>query len=227
MKPDPNSIEFSEAISVQDMRSSDAYTIANFVSGRELMYRAAMGVYQAVDWKDKKIAILSGSGNNGGDGYALAGILAENGIIPAVFRTSLKLSEDGAYYFEQCIAKGIPVDLFSDETDLSCFDVLVDCILGTGFDGEPRGTAAAAIKGINAADAYVVSVDINSGMNGDTGDCSLAVRSDKTVSVGFYKTGHFLGKAPEYIGDLVNVDIGIVYHPLDLKEHGKKRRQSL
>lgn len=225
MKPNPNSIEFTEAISVQDMRSSDAYTIANFVSGRELMYRAAMGVYQSVDWRGKRVAILSGSGNNGGDGYALGGILADNGIVPSVFRTSLKLSEDGAYYFERCIAKGIPVSLFSEETDLSAFDVLVDCILGTGFDGVPRGTAASAIKAINAADAYVVSVDINSGLNGDTGECQLAVRSDKTVSVGFYKKGHFLGKAPTHIGDLVNVDIGIVYHPLALNESGEKRRR--
>lgn len=68
MKPNVNSIELAEAVSVQDMRSSDAYTIANFVSGRELMYRAAMGVYNAVAWENKKIAIISGSGNNGGDG---------------------------------------------------------------------------------------------------------------------------------------------------------------
>lgn len=213
MKPNANCIEFTEAISVQDMRSSDAYTIANYVSGRELMYRAAMGVYDAVEWADKKIAIISGSGNNGGDGYALAGILAERGILPDVLRTSLKLSEDGAYYFEKCISLGVCVDMFGEDTDLSGYDILVDCILGTGFDGTPRGMASAAIRKINEADAYVVSVDINSGMNGDTGEAVLAVRSDKTVSVGFYKKGHFLGRAPEYIGDLVNADIGIVYHP--------------
>lgn len=50
-------------------------------------------------------------------------------------------------------------------------------------------------------------------MNGDTGEAELAVRSDLTVSVGFYKKGYFLGKAADYIGNLVNVDIGIVYHP--------------
>lgn len=218
MKPNVNSIELAEAVSVQDMRSSDAYTIANFVSGRELMYRAAMGVYNAVAWENKKIAIISGSGNNGGDGYALAGILAEKGLCPTVLRTSLKLSEDGAYYFEDCIRRGIPVESFSEDTDLGGFDILVDCILGTGFDGVPRGAAAKAIQKINEENAYVVSVDINSGMNGDTGEAELAVRSDKTVSIGFYKTGHFLGKASEYIGDLVNAEIGIVYHPLSFTE---------
>ncbi len=218
MKPNADCIEFTEAISVQDMRSSDAYTIANFVSGRELMYRAAMGVFQAADWKEKKIAIISGSGNNGGDGYALAGILAEQGVFPDVFRTSLKLSEDGAYYFGRCISMGLRVEAFSAETDFGNYDVLVDCILGTGFEGRPRGMAAAAIDRINEADAYVISVDINSGMNGDTGQAELAVKSDRTVSIGFYKKGHFLGQAPEYIGDLVNADIGIVYHPLSFSE---------
>ena len=218
MKPNADCIEFTEAISVQDMRSSDAYTIANFVSGRELMYRAAMGVFHAADWRGKQIAIISGSGNNGGDGYALACILAAQGIFADVLRTSLKLSEDGAYYFEQCISMGVHVEAFSEAADLVKYDVLVDCILGTGFEGMPRGMAAAAIRRINETDAYVISVDINSGMNGDTGEAELAVKSDKTVSVGFYKKGHFLGQAPEYIGDLVNVDIGIVYHPFPFAE---------
>ena len=54
------------------MRESDAYTIAKFVPSKTLMYRAAMGVYQAAQWKGP-VGILTGGGNNGGDGYALAG----------------------------------------------------------------------------------------------------------------------------------------------------------
>ena len=56
---------------------------------------------------------------------------------------------------------------------------------------------------------YVVSVDINSGMNGNTGESVLAVTSDLTVSIGYYKTGFFTGKSEGLVGDLVNVDIGI------------------
>lgn len=85
-------------------------------------------------------------------------------------------------------------------------------MLGTGFRGEPRGNAADAIDMINkASDAglMVVSCDINSGMNGDTGDAVKAVKSDLTVSIGFYKTGLLTGRAPELIGELRNVDIGI------------------
>ena len=212
MKPDKNSREFAEAITVEEMRSSDAYTIANLVSGRELMHRAAMGVYRAASWENRKIAIVSGSGNNGGDGYALACILAEQGVFPDVFRTSEKLSEDGGYYFTKCMSLGVSARFLSEDTNLGAYDVIVDCILGTGFQGTPRGAAALAIEKINAAGAYVISVDINSGMNGNTGEAVLAVRSDKTVSIGFYKKGQFQGKAAEYIGDLINADIGIVYH---------------
>lgn len=210
MKPTINSPKWTQAISVEQMRKADAYTIENHVPSRELMYRAAFGIYKAVIWEDKRIAIVTGSGNNGGDGYALAGILADHGMKPKIIRTSHKLSADGEYYYEQCISKGIEVEFLSEETDLESYDVIVDCILGTGFQGTPGGAAALGIRKINETDAYVVSVDMNSGLNGDTGEANLAVKSDLTVSIGYYKKGFFLNQGPEYIGDLTNVDIGIV-----------------
>ena len=198
-------------ISVEMMRKSDAYTIANFVPGRELMLRAANGVYESYnEWSGKRIAIVVGGGNNGGDGYALAGILAKNGIPATVIQASDKMSEDGKYYCD--IAKELSVEIipFTEETDLKAYDVIVDCVLGTGFTGEVRGTARNAIEAINGSNAYVISVDINSGMNGDTGEAALAVRSDLTVSIGYLKTGLVTEAAKRYIGRLVNVDIGIV-----------------
>lgn len=203
--------EYYKAISVKKMREGDAYTIRNFVSSKELMLRAAYGVYNSVNWKGKAIAIVAGSGNNGGDGYALATILADHGMIPHIYRTSEKFSDDGLYYYNLALEKDIPTDLFSESQDFSMYDIVVDCILGTGFTGIPRGLAADAIIAINNSSAFIVSVDINSGMNGDSGEAELAVKSDLTVSIGYYKTGLFLGKAPELIDDLVNVDIGIVF----------------
>ncbi len=208
--PSPLHPERSRAVSVQKMRDSDAWTIAHFVPSKELMYRAAYGVFENVDWSGRSIAIVTGSGNNGGDGYALAWILAEHGISSEVFRTSERFSEDGAHYCDLAEQAGVPVSLLTEQTDLSRYEILVDCILGTGFRGVPQGMAATAIEKINASPAFVVSVDINSGMNGDTGEAVLAVRSDLTVSIGFWKTGLFLGRAPELIRGMVNVDIGIL-----------------
>ncbi len=210
-----------KVISVDLMRRSDAYTIENYVPSKKLMYRAADGVYKAYDgWQGKKTAIVVGGGNNGGDGYALAGILKKEGMDPVVFEVSERRSEDGQYYHDIAEELGVEMKPFESDidpgddnqsgTDLSGYDVIVDCVLGTGFTGEVHGKAKDAIEAINSADAYVISVDINSGMNGDTGEAKLAVKSDLTVSIGYYKQGQFKGDADKYIGKLTVVDIGIV-----------------
>ncbi len=198
------------AISVDLMRRSDAYTIEHLTDSKELMYRAAMGVYNAYDqWSGKKIAIVSGGGNNGGDGYALAGILKGNDSAPVVFRVSDKLSLDGKFYCDKATDVGVKIIPYEGEDSFSDYDIIVDCILGTGFAGEVRGKAKEAIMAVNNTKAYVISVDINSGINGDTGVGSPAIRSDLTVSIGYYKSGMFKGDAPSLIGRLVNADIGI------------------
>ena len=197
-------------ITVATMRDSDAHTIAEYTPSRELMHRAALGVYQAADWTGKTVAILTGGGNNGGDGYALAAILAGKGIPCRLYRVSEKFSADGKFYYDQAIEAGVPADVFTKETDLSGYDILVDCLLGTGFNGPVRGLFYEAIQAINQSKAYVISVDINSGMNGDTGEAELAVCSDLTVSIGYYKTGLLTPAAAGYIGRLTNVEIGIV-----------------
>lgn len=196
-----------EVVSVDLMRKSDAATINSGISGVELMRRAAAGVYDSVDWQGK-IAIVCGSGNNGGDGYALALILKDNGHFPHIIQLSNKLSPDGEYYFSECKNKEIHT-LPHEKSDYSSYDIIVDCIFGTGFKGCPDGVYADAINKINASGAYIVSVDINSGLNGDSGMYNIAVKSDMTVSVGTMKSGLVLGMARDCIGRLVNTDIGI------------------
>ena len=196
-----------KVISVANMRDSDAYTIANYVESRELMYRAAMGVFLAAEWRGR-IGILTGSGNNGGDGYALACILADRGIPCVLLRVSEKFSEDGRYYFDKAVEKGVEQRLYAGEP-LDDYDILADCLLGTGFSGTVRGSFRAAIEAANRSGAYTICVDINSGMNGDTGKAELAVKSDLTVTIGYLKSGLFLGDAPRYVGKLITTDIGI------------------
>lgn len=200
-----------EIISVEKMRLSDAYTIEHFVPSKELMYRAANGVYESFkEWDEKNIAIITGGGNNGGDGYCLAGILKSKGIASVIYKVSDKMSEDGKYYLEIAQKLGVSIESFDENTDLNDYEVIVDCILGTGFVGEVRGMAKDAIEAINKSNAYVISVDINSGMNGDTGEATLAVKSDLTVSIGYYKKGLFTQASQKYIKEKTNVDIGIV-----------------
>lgn len=195
-------------VSIENMRLSDAHTIACFVPGLQLMHRAAMGIFRAVTWQGT-IGILVGSGNNGGDGFALACILQERGIPCKIFTLSEKLSPDSAHYADLARKASVPVIPYTPGC-LKDFDILVDCLLGTGFQGIVRGRYRDAIEEINGSGAFVVSADINSGMNGDTGEAELAVRSDVTVSIGYVKTGLVAENAEKYMKRLVCADIGIV-----------------
>lgn len=197
-----------QVVSTRTMRESDAKTIEMGTPGRLLMQRAAKGIFDSYRWQGRT-AIVCGSGNNAGDGYALACLLFESGIDCQIFLLSERFSADSAYFYEKCKEIGVKSTLlFSGET-FAGYAEIVDCIFGTGFHGAPTGIFADAIRAINQSDATVISADINSGLDGDNGFFSHAVKSDLTVSIGTYKYGHFLGQAKDLIGSLINVDIGI------------------
>lgn len=193
-------------VSTEVMRISDRWTIENLVPSKELMARAGKAIFDHVDWRGP-VGIICGKGNNAGDGFVVASLLKDNGIeceIVLLFEDSF--SEDGRYFYDKCVEKGIPV---VSDVDYKRYKTIVDCIFGTGFKGEVREPAKSAIEKINSSGAYVVSADINSGLNGDTGLGDLYVISDLTVSIGTYKYGHFLGNAGKAMKNKVNCDIGI------------------
>lgn len=197
-----------DCVSVKNMCRSDAYTIANIVPSMELIRRAAYGVFRSVDWNGR-IAIVTGSGNNGADGFALACILKENQIDCTVYMVSERMHSECAAYAQKAQELGVPILSYKIDC-LNGYDQIVDCMLGTGFTGTLRASYRGAIEEINASKAYIISVDINSGMNGDTGEAEAAVVSDLTVTIGFVKKGTVSTPAFEYIGHLLCVDIGIV-----------------
>jgi len=198
-----------DCVSVQNMRLSDHQTIERGTSGKELICRAAFGVYQAVQWNGK-IAIFTGSGNNGADGFALAEILHSEGNNVTVFKVSERMHEDCAYFAMKAINKGVPVLQYNyDINVLHAYDMIVDCMLGTGFCGEIRDAYRHAVEKINDSGAYVISVDINSGMNGDTGEGSAVVCSDLTVTIEFVKNGMVSESAGKHMKRVVCTKIGI------------------
>lgn len=198
-------------LSVENMKKSDKGTIAGGVPGIELMRRAAKGVFDAVSWR-APVAVVCGAGNNAGDGYALALLLTGAGIECAVFTLSDRFSADGRYYHDKCISEGVSVRPWNKD-DLKGYGTVVDCVFGIGFKGTLNGAEREAVRAINESGAYVVSVDINSGLDADSGLAEYCVISDLTVSVGGFKTGHFLNFAKDAMKEKVNVDIGI--EPID------------
>lgn len=196
-----------EILSVENMRKSDAATISSGTPGAVLMQRAAKGIFESVQW-EAPVAIVCGSGNNAGDGYALAPILRDHGIECSLFLLGETFSEDGKYYFDRCVSDSIPF-YPCEKADFTEYKTVVDCIFGTGFRGEAEGKAKEIIEKINCSEAFVVSADINSGLNGENGMGKTCVLSDVTVSVGSFKPGHFLSMAKDCMKKAVNAEIGI------------------
>ena len=205
-------------LSVKEMRDADAYTIKNFVDSKELMYRAGEAIFYVGDWNiGDKVLIAAGSGNNAGDGYVVAELLSIEGIEVEILLIKDKFSEDGKYYFNRCLQKDIKYTVLDENADYNTlrgkfdsYDYVLDCIYGTGFRGEVREPVYSLIKALNDSKAFVVSADINSGMNGDTGESNICVNSDLTVSIGFLKKGLVSEEGKKHIGKLVNMDIGII-----------------
>ena len=183
-------------LSVDNMRRSDAHTISSGIPGRELMFRAGKGIFDRVSWKPP-VAIVCGSGNNAGDGFVIAKLLHSAGITCEIILLSGKKTDDGAYYFSLCEEAGVPAKNWTHGLSLENYGTVVDCIFGTGFRKTVQGNAREAIEAINMSGAFVVSADINSGLNGDSGMADLCVRSDLTVAVGGWKPGHFLNMAKD------------------------------
>lgn len=211
-----------KVLSVDNMRRSDAHTIATKIPSRKLMFLAGKSIYDNVTW-EPPVAIVCGSGNNAGDGYVVTQLLHDNGIDCSIFMLSSRTSQDGRYYLEGCNERSVPV--YNVEKDgipsFAGFNTILDCIFGTGFKGDVKGPSAQMIQAINESGAFKVSVDINSGLDGDNGLSKLCVHSDLTLSIGDYKPGHFLNMAKDVMTKRINCDIGIepVDEPYWLLQH--------
>ena len=195
----------TDVFSVSLMRQSDEKT-SEKIPEKELMYRAGRAVFELLPDAESYAAVC-GRGNNGGDGYVIADLLHEAGKSVTVYRTADKTTDTAGFYLNKCIEKGVRVVSYTDQAFTE--KVIVDCVFGTGFHGTPSGAEAEAIKKINESGAYVVSVDINSGLNGDSGRGENCVVSDLTVAIEAPKPGHFLGRAKDVIKQLKTVHIGI------------------
>ena len=167
----------------------------------------------------KTVCIVAGAGNNGGDAFAAARHIANHGAAVRVFLlgTAAHMKPAAALNRDICVKMGIDVYSLSEERDwdrLTIFlrfaDSILDGIIGTGFSGSLREDASRLIKIINDAGKPVVSIDLPSGVNSDTGAVlSDAIKASMTVTLGLPKPGHFFCPGAAYTGRLVVDDIGL------------------
>ncbi len=203
-------------------READRRAIEEFaVPSRLLMEvagRAAADVAEEVALGPSAV-VLSGAGNNGGDGFVCARHLASRGldVVVLVFADRSRFSEDTAANFALLERWGIPAQFVSDESDLlelssnfGHYGVMVDALLGTGFHGEPKGLIALAIALTQMTAAPVLSLDVPSGVDAATGVVpGIAVQADITVTFGLPKVGLFLHPGLQYVGELRQACIGL------------------
>ena len=207
-----------EARSTEEVREMDRRTIEEFgLPGVALMEnagRAAADVAAALG--PSKVAILAGSGNNGGDGCVVARHLANRGIGVEVFLFAdrAKIGGDAAVNLAVIEKMGVPVTDATASDDLVArlrdFDLLVDGLLGTGVKGEVREPYLGAIKSANASGVPILALDVPSGLDGDTGEVlGEAIKAEITVTFGAPKLGLERGEGPARSGRVAVADIGM------------------
>ena len=198
------------------MRAIDRWAIDDEgVPSLDLMERAGTGVARAVEElaPDGPVTVVCGKGNNGGDGLVAARLLREAGREVLVLTIGSPEELVGDARENLLRLPGAPPARFDAGgllTERPRPAAVVDALLGTGFAGEPRGTAAEAIDAVNAAGVPVVSVDVPSGVDASTGVvCGKAVRAAVTVTFHAAKPGLWIHPGKAHAGEVRTLDIGI------------------
>ena len=212
-----------------EMRECDRRAIEELgIPGMVLMENACNGIINSIlthygKVKDKLVFVFCGRGNNGGDGLATARHLYNLGADVYVFMLAdpAELKGDAKANF-QIVQKIVSNKMEGERFELKVIkniseveklpppDLIIDAIFGTGFKGEVKGLEFEVIRWINKQKAFKVSIDIPSGVNGETGEVkTVAVNADITPTMGLVKRGLVLNLGRVKSGKVYIVDIGI------------------
>lgn len=204
-----------ELLTPQEMGEVDRLTIAGGTPGIDLMERAGAAVADVAAGlapMQQDIAVLCGPGNNGGDGFVAARILAARG-----WRVRLYLlGERAALKGDAAVAAAVwpqPVERL-EALNLEPVGLIIDALFGAGLTRDLDGQARATVERVNAwrasAGGLVVAVDVPSGVDGGTGQVrGAAIEADASVSFFRFKRGHFLEPGRSLCGKLHLAQIGI------------------
>ena len=202
--------------SVAQVRAFDAHAIGVLgVPGITLMERAGEAALRVLRerWPAaRRIAIVCGGGNNGGDGYIVGARARAAGlevsllalVDPAQLRGDARLAADRFIAARGMVQAFAPVALKG-------VDLIVDALLGTGLREPPRAEFAAAIDVMNGTGLPILALDLPSGLDGDRGRAPGAVvRAEATVTFVARKLGLYLNDGPDYTGHIYVDDLGVI-----------------
>ena len=160
--------------------------------------------------KEKHFVLFAGTGNNGGDGFVVARKLASSGAIVSVFLIGEEEKLKGVALKNYKRLYGFPVERYNvkffdrvTEMNILRCDAIIDAIFGIGISRKIKGIHKEIIQGINISKKPIFSIDIPSGINGDTGEImGIAVKADYTITFGLPKRGSFIYPGADYTGKL-------------------------
>ncbi|WP_298722589.1 NAD(P)H-hydrate dehydratase [uncultured Ferrovibrio sp.] len=197
-------------LSVSEMAEADRRTIAGGVPGLDLMEAAGAAVARIVQRYHPRgsVLVLCGPGNNGGDGFVAARLLANAGrqVTVALLGVRDALKGDAAVMARRwsgLVVNATPVQVMQG-------DVIVDALFGAGLSKPLAGMARSLVEAINESGRPVVAVDLPSGLHGDDGQPrGTAVKAERTVTFFRLKPGHLLLPGRQFCGEVHVADIGI------------------
>src|SRR4051794_39624495 len=191
-----------------DRAAIDAHGIAGYV----LMQRAAAAAFRFMRarWPEARhVLVLCGSGNNGGDGYVLARLAREAGLVVSVIASGPpRESGDAARAHADWAAAGGQTNVVGASWPAA--DVIIDALFGTGLKRAPEGAVLTLIEKVNSASRPVLALDVPSGVDADTGFVpGVAIAADATITFVARKRGLHTGAARAHCGDIVCDDLQI------------------
>ncbi|MBE7016254.1 MAG: NAD(P)H-hydrate dehydratase [Ruminococcaceae bacterium] len=205
----------------EEMRNADKTAIEEYgIPGIVLMENAGAACARAMECFEK-ITIVCGKGNNAGDGLCIARHLVSCGKDVKVY-LAMGREFAGDALVNYNILTNMRVEMYSCqspdfEIDLERSDCVCDAIFGTGIKGEVPEFLVDVIEKINRLSRYILSVDMPSGVNADTGEvANAAVKADKTITFAAYKMGLLLFPGCDYAGSIEVADITIPHDALSL-----------
>lgn len=206
-------ISMKYIVTGKQMQKADQYTIEQIgIPSMVLMERAALRTVKALEMENvdcKNVLVVCGSGNNGGDGYAIARLLHIKGYRVSIcfVGDETKRSEENKRQKEIADYYKIRVKQNLEEEEYS---VIIDAVFGVGLSRRIEGRYYSVIEQLNRMKGYKVAVDIPSGINDNTGKVmGIAFRADLTVTFAFAKRGLMMEAGNPYVGKLCIADIGI------------------
>lgn len=198
----------------------DRVVIEEFsITGFRLMQAAGAAAFNALleQWpRAKRLLVFTGAGKNGGDGYIVAGLAKDFGMMVEIIQVGerAKCTGDAKQAFEWAEKQQVTMTSFADFQQQESVDyshtIMVDALLGTGLNREVTGEYKLAIERINNAGYPVLAIDIPSGLNADTGRAmGAAVNADLTVTFIGLKQGLLTGQGRDFVGILIFNDLDV------------------